>query len=73
MKHALLATGLVVDGVSLRAEHALQTLEQQTHQLQTVYPAGEKHWTAMWASAALQRARGRAAEGMQRTFLVNPL
>ena len=73
VKHALLATGLVVDGVSLRAEHALQTLEQQTHQLQTVYPAGEKHWTAMWASAALQRARGRAAEGMQRTFLVNPL
>ena len=60
VEHALLVVDDKAD--ASRAEHALQKLEQQTYQLQNVYPAGEKHWTAQWASGALQRARGRAAE-----------
>ena len=62
VEHALLVVDDKAD--ASRAEHVLQKLEQQNHQLQTIYPAGEKHWTAQWASAALQRARGRAAAGV---------
>ena len=43
-----------------RAGDAMHKLEQQANEMQTLYPAGAKHWVAQWAREACQRARVRA-------------
>jgi tetratricopeptide (TPR) repeat protein len=61
IEHALLlAAGGTADAA--RAERVWRKLEQNVDAMQTVYPAGVKHWIAQWAREALQRARRRRGQ-----------
>lgn len=60
IEHARLARGVETGEVpAMQVDHAFQKIGAQVDRLQTLYPAGERDWMAVWAREALERARER--------------